>query len=122
MDDYFFIKLLYACDTLEDTSGAIGYASSIDLLSSGTYPFVTLPTVTSTCYTASYELVRLSDDTSMTSLFPSLFSQTSTEFTLAYDDPSVFSDRKDLFDSGADFYVKRTLTGTVNSMYRFRKF
>ena len=58
----------------------------------------------------------------MTSLFPSLFSQTSTEFTLAYEDPSVFSDRQGLFDSGADFYVKRTLTGTVNSHSRFKNF
>ena len=85
------------------------------MLSPGTYKFATLPTVTSTCYTASYELFRLSDNTSMTSLFPSLFSQTSTEFTLVYDDPSDFSVRQDLFESGADFYVKRTLTGTVNS-------
>lgn len=118
---YMHIKFLFACDYTEDTSGVVAYSSSINLLDSGTYTFVSsLPTITSTptsCYTTSFDLYRTSDDHKMTVDFPSLFTATGTEFTFT-NDPSNITDRIALFDSGATgFYVKRTLTGVEETSY-----
>ena len=117
----YYIKFLYSCAFTEDTSGVVGYSSTINLLASGTYTFVSsLPTITSTptgCYTTSFDLHRTSDNHSLTGDFPSLFSSTGTEFTFT-NDPSNITDRIALFDGGAtSFYVKRTLTGVTNTSY-----
>ena len=121
-DSDYYIKFLYACSYTEDTSGVVGYSSTIDLLAlDTTITFVSsLPTITSTptgCFTTAFRLHRTSDDHSLTVDFPSLFSATGTEFTFT-NDPSNITDRIALYDGGAtSFYVKRILTGVMETSY-----
>ena len=59
---YGFIRLLFPCTVTEDTSGVTAYSSPIDLLTTGSYVFATLPLVTTDCYTSSWKLFRSVDD------------------------------------------------------------
>ena len=80
LNDYNWLKFLYPCTVTEDTGVVTAYPSPIDLLTTGTYAFATLPTVTTDCYTSSWQLYRTLDNSQMPQLFSGLFTNTGSEF------------------------------------------
>lgn len=62
-------------------------------------------------------MLRTSDDVEMTSDFSTIFTSTTTAFTLDLThDSTVFQKRRDLLTTlGTEFYMRRTLTGVSNS-------
>ena len=117
-----YIKFLYPylCSYTEDTSGATAYSDPIDLLSSATYAFVTLPTVTSTCGTASFELYRVDDSLDMTTT--GNFAISGSDFTFT-PNTNNFATRHDLMLGGTNFNLKRifieTSTGDILDFVNF---